>query len=190
MSLTTKFTTPRLLIIDYYDSLINRIDKYTEQLLEQYGDEDILPNEPDVLERHRGCCDGDELCGEKYHQETYFEEYNYDNIERQLDYEPGVTKVRDYFNRVRSRQIDAILKVRDHNLESYEMNKLAYKNIPDNMNKVEIEHLKSRLFADKFCFLFEMKLCFYEPNKCIFQLYLVVTDFYMIQTNYYSDLNM
>jgi hypothetical protein len=83
-----------LLISDYYDSLINQIDKYTKQLLERYGDEDILHNEPEV-EIDRECDDKDELCGEKYHQDPYFEEYNYDNVERQLDYEPGVTKVRD-----------------------------------------------------------------------------------------------
>jgi hypothetical protein len=188
--MTTEFTTPRLFISDYYDSLINRIDRYTEQLIEQYGENDILPNEPDEL-LLREYCDKDELCGEKYHQDTYSSKYNYDIVERQLNVEPGVTKVHEYINRVRSRQIDEILKVRDQNLEMYEQKKSEYKDIPNNMNEAEIEHLRRRLFANKFCFLEEINSGYYRKikNNCFFKLYLVITDFYMAQTDKDTDTN-
>src|SRR5579883_862303 len=109
MSLTKKFITPRLLISDYYDSLINRIDIYSERLLEHYRENDLLPNEPDEIEikSNKYRSDKDKLLGEKYHRDPYFYEYNYDDVERQLEVEPGVTKVHDYINQVRAKQIDA-----------------------------------------------------------------------------------
>ena len=38
-----QFKSPRLLISDYYDSLITNIDIYTEELLEKYSQDAILP---------------------------------------------------------------------------------------------------------------------------------------------------
>ncbi len=70
MSLATSFITPRLLIADYYDSLVRRIDIHTEQLIERYGEDDLLPNGPKIIninfDKSRG--DKDELFGKNYHK--------------------------------------------------------------------------------------------------------------------------
>lgn len=121
--------------------------------------------------------------------DRYRWEYKYDMVEcemRMEEVEAGVTTVNDYMNRVRANALNELVKAQKENLEAYETNKLAYKINPSEINSHKLEELRKQLFADKFCFLLEIKKLDNRENKCIYQLYTIITDFYLNQ----ADLNL
>jgi hypothetical protein len=90
--------------------------------------------------------------------------------------QPGVIKVRGYVNEARQRAIREIMKAQQHSLDMYELNKLDYNVDRRQMDAAKLEELRSRLFADKFCFVIEIELIDRnKTNRCLFQLFTVVT---------------
>ena len=175
-----QFHSPKMLIVDYYDSLINRIDIYTEELLEEYSEDDVLPKENEPSESP--------WCGD--YKEVIDNPYKIDyngilNTENQMnDVIPGSTKVHDYLNRVRSKAIEEIGKVRDENLSRYELNKEKFKySSRDELTEEKIEEMRRELFKESFCFLLRIdrlknNVNFSQYSDCLFKLHTVVTDCY------------
>ena len=158
---SNEFYNPKLLIVDYYDSIISQIDIYIEELLEKY-------NEDDVLKKNRKEKDSFKL-------DTSINPYKieYQN-ELKINITPGSTKVHDYLNQVRSKAIEEIKKAKDENLERYEINKEKYKYDRNNLTVETFQEMKNELFKEKFCFLLKVNN---NSNKS--KLYTIVTDFYL-----------
>lgn len=182
------FISPRLFIIDYYDELIKNIDIYTEEELEKYQDNDLLSdnNTENILIPKSD--DNIETYGVDSRLDPYSDEYSY-NI--QLNYEKdSITK--DYLNDVRLKAINALKLSQDENLKYYNSNKSIIKTSQTQMNEKEINQLKSKLFANKFCFLLDINEYKvyktksskkYTTNQSIFKLYTIITDFYLNEKN-------
>lgn len=183
-----QFTTASLLISDYYDKLVNQIDVYTEKLAERFADTDKLPKEPQRIRRSLVDANDDEMYGETFRQDPYSCEYKYaDDISVDTGrVEPGVTRAKEYLDLVRTKAIGEINKAREHNLNTYELRKDAYKINRDEMTDERLRELKSRIFAEKFCFLLMIDTFEGNPNQCLYKLYTVITDFYLNR----SDLNL
>jgi len=191
------FCDPKLLITNYYDSLVNCVHSYTEELLGKYRDDALLPVEP---KPHR-------VCGfqqlKPFRVDKIYEANNEDGPEREpqitkhrlneidlfddsslfLDrlihefnsqFVPGSIKVKDYLNLVRFKAIEAIKKTQNINMENLESNKSRLK-----LENEDIENLNSMVFANKFCFLLEINHFQNLENKCIYKLGTFVVDFYL-----------
>lgn len=155
-----KFHNPKLLIVNYYDSLIQKIDIYIEQLLEKYDKNDLLPDPIyySVLKNNLEC-------------------KNNSNIEISPDEIGKSVKIVDYLEVVRDKSIEEIKKAEQANLESYELNKERYKYDRKSLTHEDVEEMRRGLFGDKFCFVLEIEGST-EYNKPIINQCTVVTDFY------------
>ena len=168
----TKFI-PKVEIIEYFDELINQVDRHFEECLGKYNQDQVL---------------GELKC---------FQVGNRD-IELSTDFVIGVfksiepleekksdgqwsesTKIVDYLNQVRMKAVDELKTAQKDCLEYYKRN-LAHINSLLDQSNGNIDEMRSRLLGDKFYFK-----VFYQPpeqdSPWVFQLYTFVTDFYMSQ---------
>ena len=183
-----EFHSPKLLIVDYYDSLISDIDIYTEQLLEKYTENDLLPNEiksDEWLIKLPTYRDSDFENKEFFEIESMFDPYKefYRFEKKQANVTPESTKVRDYLNLVRSKSIEEINKVKEENLSRYDLNKDKYKYKRDELTTGIIEDMKRELFKDRYCFQIRIDSLFAKRIFIPFQLLTIVTDFYIDSDN-------
>ena len=196
---------PKRFILDYYDSLVRRIDIYTEEQLELYTENDRLQHSKysiDVCERkkeelfstrHR-YQELEEIHGGGWSRDFYYEEYDIDpDDSKEADFVPGTTSIPVYLNSTRDKAIDALRKAEAENLKYYEsikqdLEELAEQNKEAQYEKETIELFKEKLFATKFCFLTEIDQVLvnahrqqtkYATNACAFSLYVCVCDFYL-----------
>ena len=157
--------SPKIEIINHFDDLINQVDINIEQSIEKYKDDRIL---------------GEVNCF-KVENRTLFEE-NW--IDLTVNKSPQAkkcetvnewsesTKVIDYLNQVRQRTIDELRKAQEDSLEYLKSESCDLNHIKQSK---DVEEMKSRLFADKFYFQ-----VLYEHQDCwVFNLYTIVTDFYL-----------
>lgn len=178
----TSFKTPKLLITDYYDSLIHQIDLYTDKLLENNDkaneiynrkknskpDENQGKNEDedeDIDDSEANFCDP--------YRDPYKEEYEISGNEVEI----GETEMKlgEYLNACRMKSIELIRQVQEDNLKSYnEFDKEKLRIERDSIDDEAIERLREQLFATKFCFLIN---CDNSPDS--FKLYTIVVDFYL-----------
>ena len=80
------------------------------------------------------------------------------------------TKVVDYLNQTRMRLIDELRKAQEETLEHYKLNKTSNNQLTD--------YLNSQTFSpDKFYFQVLFKPS--NESNCIFNLFTIVTDFYL-----------
>lgn len=189
---TKKLANPKQVLVDYYDSLTRQIDIYTEELLENYAEDDVIQESSDGdassqvsrLPAHyeirpSSCIDS---YGISSFVDSNSHEFNYDWT-RRLRVRPGRTKIVDYLNSIRDEMIDALQKAQTYNFECMRLNKNAYK--IDETD--EEEEIKSKIFANKFCFLLKIDEVIIlannfpkiAQNMSIFKYYLFVVDFYM-----------
>jgi hypothetical protein len=183
-----EFHSPKLLIVDYYDSLISDINIYTEQLLEKYTENDLLPNEiksDEWLIKLPTYRDSDFENKEFFEIESMFDPYkeHYRFEKKQTNVTPESTKVRDYLNLVRSKSIEEINKVKEENLSRYDLNKDKYKYKRDELTTGIIEDMKRELFKDRYCFQIRIDRLFLKSVSIPFQLLTIVTDFYIDPDN-------
>lgn len=166
--------SPKIEIIDHFDSLINQVDIDIDECLEKYNQEQVLSelNCFDVRKRnvrgqnyiHLNRTDSSWL-SEKYIQ--------YDTVDEWSE----STKVVDYLNRIRMRTIEELRKAQEETLEYYKQNSSQFK-----LNSVD--EIRSELFKDKFHFQ-----VLYKPEDpkyvepWIFNLFTFVTDFYISSTD-------
>lgn len=196
---TKKLINAKQVLVDYYDSLIRQIDIYTEELLENYSEDDVIQESSD----------GDETSSQVSRLAAHYEirpssfidsygissfvdsnshEFNYDWT-RRLRARPGRTKIVDYLNSIRDEMIDALQKAQTHNYECLRSNKNAFK---INETEEEEEEIKRKIFANKFCFLLKIDEVIIlannfpkiAQNMSIFKYYLFVVDFYMSREDF------
>lgn len=180
-----EFHSPKLLIVDYYDSLISEIDIYTEQLLEKYTENDLLPNEikrDNMIMKYPTNQKSDFENKDFFEIESMVDPYKefYRFEKKQTNVTPESTKVRDYLNLVRSKSIEEINKVKEENLSRYDLNKDKYKYNRNELTTEIVEDMKRELFKDRYCFQLRIdRLFFTSVGSLPFQILTIVTDFYI-----------
>lgn len=186
-----RFQTPRLLIYDYYDLLINGIDICTEMQLEKYTEDDLLPNETENAKYEIKFNNEYETEYEIKNRDVEFfeiksildanrKEYKY-VLENQLtNVTPGLTKARDYLNLVRSNAIEVVNRLREEILKRYSIERDKYQYIRENMTTERVCELRRELFKDSFCFLLKINNMFLGRD-------LIPNKFVIIKTNFYMD---
>jgi hypothetical protein len=164
------FKNPKMLIVDYYDSLIRNVDIYIEELLEKYNETDLLPT---ILKNRNlvPCPDTyDNIDGFK---DPYSSKYEYGEMVSVVNVTPEVTRTRDYLELVRAKTIEEIKKAQEENLQSYELNKELYKYDRETLTDEKIEEMRRNLFKDKFCF----RMNFDDHN--LLRQRTIISDFYL-----------
>ena len=176
------FHSPTMLIVDYYDSLISDIDIFTEEILEKYTENDVLPDEPivDLNDRFNNEINLKEVENRTFFEidsiiDPYREEYRFDKVP--INFIPGSTKLHDYVNQIRSKSIEEIKIVREENLQYYEINKDKFKSNRKDLSAAKVEEMKRELFKDKFCFLLRIDNIF--DVKIPIKYITIITDFYL-----------
>jgi hypothetical protein len=186
------FYTPALLISDYYDSLVREIDIYTEELMIEYNEIDILPPEPERIFVHKLIMINKDTRLE-YVDDKYPAGYKYE-LKKNLEVIPRSTRVHEYLNMVRENAIAVIRKSEQDSFKKYNENRDKFKMIKGNISEKQIEMLKEELFSGNFCFLIRID---YLPNynknvfsnrqtlfsKSLFRLYTIKTDFYLRESD-------
>ena len=171
------FYSPSLLIADYYDSLISQLDIYTEERIKEHKEKALSQIDSNNSDEESS----NETRVEKFENRSL--KYKIDRSEFAIVTE--VTQVEDYLNEVRQKAIDEIRKVKDENLDHYNGNKDKFKLFSDD----NLEELKSNLFANRFCFLVNIKTigikCWETTvrNGSLFKLHIVITDFYLNESD-------
>lgn len=178
---------PKRIIMDYYDSLVRRVDINTEVRLEQYTDEDRLDQvRYSMLAKRKWSSSEDEtfglrwrfkeledMYGERSSRDPYSSEYDFEPESNSRRFIPGTTTMQDYLNAIRDELIGELRKAEAENLSYYES---TIKNeiqqlINEEEKKIEmddpntkseqierlVELVKEKLFASKYCFLVEIK---------------------------------
>lgn len=167
-------------IIEYYDSLVNTIDIYAEQLLEKYTADDLIQNktnsvqlEPPLMHRCPLWCPCEK---ELIYQDPYKEGYQLKEEFKHDKLDPDLTTVHDYINRMRQEMIDELSRLQDETMAKYEQKR-----------KGKNEMKADDLFAYKLPFVIILKK--FDPKSKIikkesytqglFQCFLIVINFYM-----------
>ena len=171
----------QLVIIDYYKSLVQRVDVYTEEQLELYSNDRLIEiaNETEnVIELEETNLKSEDNLLENETERKVF--YSPSTNERRIsDYaielnwpreRPFKMETKNYFNFIRDELIKQIELVEKETLEYYETIKDELR-LRQNENITE-EELKRKLFAKRSAFLFS------RSNLNPFTLYLVIFDFY------------
>ena len=162
--------SPKKVIIDHFDSLINRVDIDIDECLEKYNQEEVL-NELNCFDIGKRTV--------RVQRNIFLNRSSEKDIIKYetVDEWPESTKVVDYLNRIRMRTIEELRKAQEETLEYYKLNSSQFK-----LNS--IDEIRSELFKDKFHFQ-----VLYKPedlkytNSWIFNLYTFVTDFYLSSTH-------
>ena len=160
----TRFS-PKIVIINHFDNLINRVDIDIDDCLNKYNDEQVLNQL--LSSKTDDFCENIEFYV-SFHENLDLSNHNEDQAD-QLWSES--TKIIDYLNQVRMRTIQELRKAQEDTLEFYKLNLSLFKSELNNAN------VKSKLFAENFYF----QVNFIQSDKKIwaFNLYTFVTDFYM-----------
>jgi hypothetical protein len=141
-------------------------------------DSDSNMSDDDSVDEHEYTNSNDETINKiDGFKDPYRSEYNYDqNKLLQLDVTPGTTRVRDYLEAVRSKTIEELKKVEQHNLNNYELNKDLYKYDRETLTDEKVEEMRQNLFKDKFAFVIKI-------DKSQFEFHTILTDFYLDKTD-------
>ena len=147
--------SPKIEIINHFDALINKVDIDFEECIKKYNEQQIL---------------GDLECFDMKKRKIVFRYSLYESKKQTVDLWSESTKVLDYLKQVRMRTIEELRKAQDKFLDYYKLNSYRFKSL-------EIEELRSQLFAEKFYFQVQ-----YTPRNAkpwVFNIFTFVTDFYM-----------
>ena len=185
---------PKLYIINYFDSLINKIDIYTEEKLQNLNSVDLVEKPSDLnkeIDRNRWKYYVQDYkipsikpLEDEYNSETYVELANFPNItQRPLLFDPEEIcslKLKDYFNRYREELIRELRHVQEETLENYDA--LKKDNNIDVKEDMSEEEMRRMLFGKKFCFIYQFEQKFaLAPTFLRFEIFLFVFDFYIDQ---------
>ena len=179
--------TPPLLITEYYDSLISQIDIYTEERIKEYKEKGLPIERKRMLLACGRIIFDDETV--KTSEKTYgvetlenpYEEQTY-TIERNDISKTEITEIsqaEEYMNKVRQKAIEEIRKVKEETLKFYKTKKEEFKVDRKNLTEAKLEELKSKLFANRYCFLIKKGSEYYT----LFKLHIVITDFYLRESD-------
>lgn len=183
---TNKLTSPKILIIDYYDGLIREIDIYTEDTLRKQSDGDMLLSTEEKTSKEedkRSNKYGNQIetYGVEARIDPYIDQYSYDQESQPQTFEPGTT-LKQYLDSIRMRMIDELNRLQDETLRNYELIKAQIQGRTESDNEV-----MSRLFENRFCFVLDIEtICsiLYDGSvekmkPDLSSLYLIIMDFYL-----------
>ena len=187
---------PKLIIADYYDSLVNQIDIYTEDVLKKCQDQ----NDPIIEMNQTTATSGsrhanlpkrnfvEEIYGINEYNDTYSEDFIVSQVNQDdVLSEAAPKKMSEHVNAIRSSMIDELRKAEKASFDSYERKKatinilLEPSSSSEESGKVDDE-LSSMLFMPIYWFLLQIE---HFPgfkksrNSSIFKLYAISTDFYL-----------
>lgn len=189
---------PKVILLEYYDSLIRQIDIYTEELLENYSELDLLEDfyvdesklsqvnrlPPHYEIRTSSCIDTYEISS---FLDPYSKDYEYGPVyqDRNVGVKLGQTRIIDYLNSIRDVMIDELQRAQDYNMQWLKLNRFEI----EEMSSIDkcIDEIKSKVFAQKFCFLLRLDEIIelgrnfpkFVPNTSMFKLYLFICDFFI-----------
>jgi hypothetical protein len=175
-----EFKSPKMLIIDHYDSMIRQLDIFTEELLDKCEEKDLENIMPKDDFKYKENDDSKSRSNDiDEFEDPYSEKYKYDmnKIVRIDGVPPGTTRFRDYIELVRTKSIEELKKAQQETLDSYEINKSLYKYDRETLTDEKVEEMRKNLFKDKFCFTLQINI---DSNKKFKQI-TVFTDFYLNQ---------
>lgn len=172
----SEFLTPRLLITEYYDSLINHLDIYTEKRINECKEKD--QREDKLNEARQKAID----TIIKVRDEN-LEFYN-DNKD---DTEMRIKQVKEHIQNYQ--ELESKKKKRKH--YSTRANKADIKGAKSKVQNqnLPLEEIKSILFANRFCFLLDIEKLNRKSTdrksveSSLFNLCTVVTDFYLRESD-------
>lgn len=160
--------SPKLEIINHFDELINRVDIDIETALEIYSENQVLGDfECFEVKKRNG-----KLGNSSKYKFVFSKPYKSSSKGDTDNLWTKRTKVTDYLNQLRIRIIGELRNVQEESLQ----NSTNFSHL-----RVEItnkEDLRSKLFDDKFYFQIQV-----QPKTWIFNLFTIVTDFYMSQSD-------
>lgn len=171
---------PKLLVVNYFDTLIRNVDIHTEEQLEKYSPNDTFsPN--DAQETFSEI--NSKLNNYRYEtsinesiSDPYSDEYDFDTQSSSF-LESKEIKIIDYLNSLREEQINEIECIQTKLMKHCEANRETNKKI------TEQEDLERKLFANKFAFILEvneMRKGYRRiENKSPSKIYLIILDFYL-----------
>ena len=166
--------SPKIEIINYFDSLINRVDMDIDECIENenYTDEQILSQLP--------CFQIDNRKFKSVRDFSLLLYKPFQSSQNNTFQWSESTKVIDYLNEIRKETIDELKKAQEDRIEHLRrLNSTLYKSISD-----DDFDLRSELFKERFYFQIIYKP--FDPKYSVwwvFNLYTFVTDFYMSQAD-------
>lgn len=181
----TEKSNPKKLILDSYDSLINRVDIHAEEVLTSYDDNGpVLVN----TEQNISTKDGQtqpklkkqtprkfDLLEEDDYVNPFKEEYEIDNRFKSSLVDPKTTTIQQYVNKMRQDVIDELKKLQEDTLKLYDKNKTKINEEKD------VDVVERSLFGNKYCLILESNLKEDKSKsiRSLFGVYLFVFDFYI-----------
>lgn len=178
--------SPKILVIEYFESLVNRIDIHIEEQLNKYSSKDLLDYQPTEYI-------GPANYYQQYSSQPLYEfdlvesarnpyenSYNYNRIPVSNKFIPKRTQVCDYLNRVRDEMIEHLKEAEKETIKNYE----AIRSVLKDADFYSDSIIKENVFDKRFLFIVQVdniKLVdgIRAENKSPFKLYLVDLDFYM-----------
>lgn len=201
MASTISSANVKLIILDYYDSIIRDIDIYAEKKLEKCKETDMVEIENntneqtdvDVIQSSYATNTHDaewsdseiENYGLENYLDSYMEKYNYDyegTTNNQTKSMPNRIKASDYINEIRDEMIDELKKAQKNALIYYESIKsnVNIKSISDLQERNELVRELVLTKQSAFIIRIDNKQADFRPaKKSRFKLYLVLIDFYL-----------
>ena len=174
-----QFKSFKMLIVDHYDSIINKIDVHTEELLEKYANNNRTLSEE--LYQEGDCCydffreyeyehqtdshqEIIEFFGVEEFKNPYKFEYKYDSDRiEEIKATLKSMQVQKYIETIREKAIELARSAEKENLRLYEENKEKYKSIDlKNLTDEKIREIRSDVFRDRFCFVIKIRD---QPNR-------------------------
>ena len=161
--------SPKIEAINYFDNLIQRVDIDIEESIEKYNEEQTIGELNFRTSKNP-------------FQLLYFYSKSTEELITCENLLPESTKVVDYLKQIRMRTIEELRKEQNDTLDNLKLNSIDLDSINGNKKPQEekIDELRSKLFKDKFPFQM-----LYKPPKqqWIFNLYTIITDFYISQSD-------
>ena len=167
--------SPKLEIINHFDSLINRIDIDIEQSLDKYNKDQVLGKIRYIEYKNRYIARQHFNFVIIFH-DSYRESLSF-AYKQEKSYWSESTKVVDFLNQVRMTTIEELRKAQEDCLEYIKLNSSRFSTLSDLTDDKRIDELKSELFGEKF--YFQVNFSKSDQENWIFNLYTFFTDFYM-----------
>jgi hypothetical protein len=159
---------PKIIIIDYYDDLISRLDIYAEETLEnvkenEYVNVKVFENE----EQNKEAIDNRYNSVKEQFKDPYSDEYTFDDA---IESRKGVL-LKDFVHLERMKAINEIKKIQKDRLEELKLSK---------MRPTSVE--EALFGGNKFCFLINIEKCI-KGKKTNFKMMTIIVDFYLDKAN-------
>ena len=173
--------SPKIEIINHFDSLINRVDFDIEESVGKYSKHQVLSELRCFEIRQRNVKSLKRFSLKCFNSNESEKPFQYQTV----DQWPESTKVIDYLNRIREKTISELTKAQEDTLSHYKQNSAHFKSKDQQLiDKKNMDEIRSQMFNETFYFQ-----VLYKPDDpkyadpWIFNLYTFIIDFYMSPTD-------